>query len=154
MMSIEARISELGLNLPDAPAPAGTYSPVVIHGNTAYVSGQGPIGEDGKLIRGQVGGDLSEEEGIAAARAVGLTMLATIKAQLGSLDRVKRIIKVLGMVNSTTDFQNHPKVINGFSDLMVEIWGDDGKAARSAVGMGSLPSNIAVEIEAILEITD
>lgn len=153
-MSIEARIQELGLQLPDAPAAAGTYSPVVVVGNTAYVSGQGPTKTDGKLITGKVGADLTEEQGIEAARVVGLTMLATIKAQLGSLDRVKRVIKVLGMVNSTPDFTRHPKVINGFSDLMVEIWGENGRAARSAVGMGSLPSNIAVEIEAILELHD
>jgi enamine deaminase RidA (YjgF/YER057c/UK114 family) len=154
IMSIEARIQELGLTLPDAPAAAGTYSPVVIVDKMAYVSGQGPIGADGRLLTGKVGDDLSEEEGVAAARAVGLTMLATIKAQLGSLDRVKRIIKVLGMVNSTPDFKTHPKVINGFSDLMVEIWGEEGRAARSAVGMGSLPGNIPVEIEAILELND
>ncbi len=154
IMSIEARIKELGLTLPTAPAAAGTYSPVVIIDNLAYVSGQGPMGQDGTLLRGRVGDDVTEEEGIFAARTVGLTMLATIKAQLGSLDRVKRIVKVLGMVNSTADFQNHPKVINGFSDLMVEIWGEEGRAARSAVGMGSLPGNITVEIEAILELTE
>ena len=112
------------------------------------------MGPDGKYVTGRVGEDASEEDGIAAARTVGLTMLATIKAQLGSLDKVKRIIKVLGMVNRTADFKNHPKVINGFSDLMVEIWGENGKAARSAVGMGSLPGNITVEIEAILELND
>lgn len=151
-MSTEARIQELGLNLPEAPPAGGTYSPVVIVGNMAYVSGQGPVGPDGKYLTGRVGADLSEEEGIQAARVVGLTMLATIKAQLGSLDKVKRIIKVLGMVNSTPDFTTHPKVINGFSDLMVEVFGDNGRAARSAVGMGSLPGNIPVEVEAILEL--
>jgi len=153
-MSIENRIQELGLALPEAPAAAGTYSPVVVVGNMAYVSGQGPVGPDGRWLTGKVGDDLSEEEGVAAARVVGLTMLATIKAELGSLDRVKRVIKALGMVNCTTDFKNHPKVINGFSDLMVEVWGENGRAARSAVGMGSLPGNIAVEIEAILELND
>ena len=153
-MSIEARITELGLQLPDAPAVGGTYNPVVIVGNTAYVSGQVPVGPDGNYLLGRVGSELTEQQGIDAARTVGLTMLATIRAQLGSLDRVKRIIKVLGMVNSTTDFKNHPNVINGFSDLMIEIWGEDGRAARSAVGMGSLPGNIAVEIEAILELND
>ena len=120
----------------------------------AYVSGQGPVGTDGRWLTGKVGSELTEEQGIAAARTVGLTMLATMKAQLGTLDRVKRIVKVLGMVNCTTDFKNHPKVINGFSDLMVEIWGENGRAARSAVGMGSLPGNIPVEIEAILELAD
>lgn len=153
-MSIEARIEELGLTLPAAPPAGGTYSPVVVIDNMAYVSGQGPYGPDGNYITGKVGDDLTEEQGIEAARVVGLTMLATIKAQLGSLDRIKRIIKVLGMVNSTTDFQTHPKVINGFSDLMVEIFGENGRAARSAVGMGSLPGNIAVEIEAIIELAE
>jgi enamine deaminase RidA (YjgF/YER057c/UK114 family) len=104
------------------------------------------------MLTGRVGADITEEQGIEAARTVGLTMLATIQAQLGSLDRVKRIIKVLGMVNAASDFEQHPKVINGFSDLMVEIWGENGRAARSAVGMGSLPGNISVEIEAILEL--
>lgn len=151
-MSIETRIQELGLILPDAPAAAGTYSPVAVVGNMAYVSGQGPIGPDGRWMTGKVGVELTEEEGVAAARVVGLTMLATIKAQLGSLDRVKRVIKALGMVNCPADFKNHPTVINGFSDLMVEIWGESGRAARSAVGMGSLPGNIPVEIEAILEL--
>lgn len=153
-MSIEQRVTELGLELPPAPPPGGTYSPVVVVGSMAYVSGQGPVQADGSMIAGRVGDDLSEEQGIHAARTVGLTMLATIRAQLGSLDRVKRIVKVLGMVNSSADFRHHPKVINGFSDLMVEIWGDEGRAARSAVGMGSLPGNIAVEIEAILELHD
>lgn len=153
-MSVEAKLAELGLVLPPAPAPAGTYSPVVVLDNLAYVSGQGPVTADGTYLTGRVGDDLTEEQGVAAARTVGLTMLATLKAQLGSLDRVKRIIKVLGMVNSTSDFQNHPAVINGFSNLMVEIWGEDGRAARSAVGMGSLPGNIAVEIEAIVLLED
>lgn len=153
-MSIDARMKELGLVLPPAPAPAGTYSPVVVLDNLAYVSGQGPVGADGQLVTGRVGEDLTEEQGVAAARTVGLTMLATLQAQLGSLDRVQRIIKVLGMVNSTADFQNHPAVINGFSNLMVDIWGENGRAARSAVGMGSLPGNIAVEIEAIVLLKD
>ncbi|MEZ6132636.1 MAG: RidA family protein [Planctomycetaceae bacterium] len=153
-MSTETRIQELGLVLPPAPPAGGTYSPVVIVGNMAYVSGQGPVGPDGKYLTGRVGSDLSEAEGIQAARVVGLTMLATIKAQLGSLDKVKRIVKVLGMVNSTADFQTHPKVINGFSDLMVEVFGENGRAARSAVGMGSLPGNIPVEVEAILELNN
>lgn len=153
-MSVEARIQELGLALPDAPAAAGTYSPLVIVDKMAYVSGQGPVGTDGRWLTGKIGVDLTEEAGIEAARVVGLTMLATIKAQLGSLDRVKRVIKVLGMVNCVPEFKNHPKVINGFSDLMVEVWGDNGRAARSAVGMGSLPGNIPVEIEAILELND
>lgn len=153
-MSIEARIQELGLILPTAPPAAGTYSPAVVMDKMAYISGQGPVGSDGRLVTGKVGDDVSEEYGIAAARTVGLTMLATMKAQLGSLNRIKRIVKVLGMVNASSDFKNHPKVINGFSDLMVEIWGENGRAARSAVGMNSLPGNITVEIEAILELHD
>jgi enamine deaminase RidA (YjgF/YER057c/UK114 family) len=153
-MNIESRIQELGLQLPEPPAAAGTYSPVVVVGTLAYVSGQGPVGPDGRWLTGRVGEDLTEEQGIAAARTVGLTMLATIRAQLGSLDRVRRFVKVLGMVNCSAGFKNQPKVINGFSDLMVEIWGDNGRAARSAVGMGSLPGNIPVEVEAIVELVD
>ncbi len=151
-MSAEARIAELNLDLPKAPKPAGTYSPVVVIGDLCYVSGHGPLKSDDTLICGRVGDDLSEEQGIAAARQVGLAILATVRKQLGSLDRVVRVVKVLGMVNSTADFKNHPKVINGFSDLMVEIWGENGRAARSAVGMGSLPSNIAVEVEVIFQV--
>lgn len=151
-MSAEARIAELKLELPPAPKPAGTYSPVVVVGDLCYVSGHGPLKPDKTLITGRVGDSLTEEEGIAAARQVGLAILATLRAQLGSLDRVVRVIKVLGMVNCTADFKNHPKVINGFSDLMVEVWGENGRAARSAVGMGSLPSDIAVEVEAIFQI--
>ncbi|MBC7819936.1 MAG: RidA family protein [Planctomycetaceae bacterium] len=151
-MSAEARIAELKLDLPKAPKPASTYSPVVQIGEMCYVSGHGPLKSDDTLITGRVGDDLSEEQGIAAARQVGLAILATVRKQLGSLDRVVRVVKVLGMVNSTADFKNHPKVINGFSDLMVEIWGENGRAARSAVGMGSLPGNIAVEVEVIFQV--
>ncbi|MCH2203595.1 MAG: RidA family protein [Fuerstiella sp.] len=153
-MSVEQRISDLGLDLPSAPPAGGTYCPVVVVGNMAYVSGQAPVRVNGSKITGQVGTDLTEEQGVEAARTVGLTMLATIRAQLGSLDRVRRFVKVLGMVNAVSDFQHHAKVINGFSDLMVEIWGENGRAARSAVGMGSLPRKIPVEIEAILELQD
>lgn len=151
-MSAEARIAELKLELPKAPKPSGTYSPVVQIGELCYVSGHGPLKSDDTLICGRVGEDLTEEQGVAAARQVGLAILATLRKQLGSLDRVVRVIKVLGMVNCTGDFKNHPKVVNGFSDLMVEVWGENGRAARSAVGMGSLPSNIAVEVEAIFQI--
>ncbi|MBL8811194.1 MAG: RidA family protein [Planctomycetaceae bacterium] len=151
-MNIDARVSELGLTLPPTPAPGGVYTPVVIVDKMAYVSGQVPYGPDGKLIIGRVGAEMTEEQGAAAARAVALTMLATIKASLGSLNRIRRIVKVLGMVNSTPDFQKHPAVMNGFSNTMVEIFGDAGKAARSAVGMGSLPYNVPVEVEAILEL--
>ena len=151
-MNIDARVSELGLTLPPTPAPGGVYTPVVVVDKMAYVSGQVPYGPDGKLIIGRVGAEMTEEQGAAAARAVALTMLATIKASLGSLNRIRRIVKVLGMVNSTPDFQKHPAVMNGFSNTMVEIFGDAGKAARSAVGMGSLPYNVPVEVEAILEL--
>ena len=151
-MNAEARIAELKLELPKAPKPAGTYSPVVQIGELCYVSGHGPLKSDDTMIIGRVGADLTEEQGIAAARQVGLAILATLRKQLGSLDRVVRVVKVLGMVNATADFKNHPKVVNGFSDLMVEIWGENGRAARSAVGMGSLPSNIAVEVEAIFQV--
>lgn len=151
-MSIDARLAELGIILPPPPAPGGVYTPVVVVDKMAYVSGQVPFDAEGKLIVGRVGSELTEEQGAAAARAVAFTMLATIKASLGTLDRVKRIVKVLGMVNSTSDFQRHPAVMNGFSNTMTEIFGDAGKAARSAVGMGSLPFNVPVEVEAILEL--
>jgi enamine deaminase RidA (YjgF/YER057c/UK114 family) len=151
-MTPEARLSQLGIILPPTPPPGGVYTPVVVVDRMAYVSGQVPWGADGKMIVGRVGADLTEDQGAAAARDVALSMLATIRASLGSLDRVKRIVKVLGMVNSTADFQRHPAVMNGFSNTMVEIFGDAGKAARSAVGMGSLPYNVPVEVEAILEL--
>jgi enamine deaminase RidA (YjgF/YER057c/UK114 family) len=151
-VSIDARLSELGMELPPTPPPGGVYTPVVIVDKLAYVSGQVPFGLDGKLIVGRVGAEMTEEQGQAAARQVALTMLATVKASLGSLDRIKRWVKVLGMVNSTPDFQKHPAVMNGFSNTMVEIFGEAGKAARSAVGMGSLPYNVPVEVEAIIEL--
>lgn len=153
-MSAEARLTELQLTLPPAPKPAGVYKPVVQVGNLLYVSGHGPLRPDGTLITGRVGRDLSEEEGRQAARQVGLTILASLRAYLGSLDRVVRVVKVLGMVNAAPDFTRHPQVINGFSELFRDLFGENGVGARSAVGMGSLPSNIAVEIEAILEIRD
>lgn len=153
-MSAEAKIAELGLELPPIPKPGGTYSPIVQVDNMVYVSGHGPLNSDGTMITGKVGTDLTEEEGIAAARQVGLTILTTLKSQLGSLDKIDRLVKALGMVNAAPDFGSHPKVINGFSDLMVEIFGENGRAARSAVGMGSLPGNIAVEIELILKLKD
>jgi len=151
-MSAESKLAELNLELPDAPAPAGVYSPVVQVDNIAYVSGHGPLLPDGSMITGKVGADLSTEEGKNAARQVGLTILATLKSQLGSLDRVERVVKALGMVNAAPDFGQHPQVINGFSELMVDVFGESGRAARSAVGMGSLPGNIAVEIEVILQL--
>jgi enamine deaminase RidA (YjgF/YER057c/UK114 family) len=153
-MSAEARLKELNLELPTAPKPVGVYRPVVLVGNMAYVSGHGPLKPDKTLITGRVGADLSLDQGKAAARQVGLTILATLRDHLGNLDRVKRLVKVLGMVNSSPDFLDHPKVINGCSELFAEVWGpENGIGARSAVGMGSLPGNIAVEIEAIFELT-
>ena len=152
-MTPEQRLAELRLELPPAPKPVAVYKPLVIVGNMAYVSGHGPLRADRTLITGVVGRDLDLDEGKAAARQVGLAILATLRSELGSLDRVRRIIKVLGMVNTAPDFYDHPKVINGCSELFAEIWGpDDGVGARSAVGMGPLPGNIAVEIEAIFEL--
>lgn len=151
-MRIEEKLKSLQLELPPAPPPAGVYKPVLIVDKMLYVSGQGPVKSDGSLIIGKVGKELQLEDGYLAARQVGLTMLSTIKAQIGDLDQIKRIIKTLGMVNSTPDFYDHPKVINGFSELMADLFGDDlGIGARSAVGM-ILPANIAVEIEAIFEL--
>lgn len=152
-MSAEAKIVELKLELPPAPKPVGVYMPVVIVANLAYLSGHGPLKSDGTLMTGKVGADVDQQFGYQAARQTGLAMLATLKANLGSLDRVKRLIKTLGMVNCPADFTQHPAVINGCSELWAEVFGRErGVAARSAVGMGSLPGNIAVEIEAIFEI--
>ena len=153
-MSADAKIKELGLELPPAPAPMGVYKPIVFDGKFAYLSGHGPVLPDGTLMNGRVGDDLDLESGVQSARQVGLTMLATLRAHLGSLDRVRRVIKLLGMVNCTPNFRDHPKVINGCSELFAQIWGEEnGIGARSAVGMGSLPGNIPTEIEAIFEIT-
>jgi enamine deaminase RidA (YjgF/YER057c/UK114 family) len=152
-MSAEKRLIELKLELPPAPKPVAVYRTVVIANNLAYISGHGPLKSDGSMITGRVGADLDLAGGKAAARQVGLAILATLRAELGSLDRVKRLLKTLGMVNSTPDFRDHPAVINGCSELFAEVFGrDDGIGSRSAVGMGSLPGNIAVEIEATFEI--
>jgi enamine deaminase RidA (YjgF/YER057c/UK114 family) len=152
-MNPEAQFTKLGLELPPAPTPLGVYKPLLIDGTYCYVSGHGPVKPDRSLIIGRVGLDLTPEAGKAAARQVGLTILATLKANLGSLDRVKRVIKVLGMVNCTPDFGRHPFIINGCSELFAEIWGDEnGIGVRSAVGMGSLPDNIPVEIEALFQL--
>lgn len=152
-MNPETRLNELRLELPPAPRPVAVYKPLVTVGNVAYVSGHGPVRADGTLITGVVGRDLALADGALAARQVGLAILATLRAQLGTLDRVQRVIKVLGMVNSAPDFYDHPKVINGCSELFAEVWGaENGIGARSAVGMGPLPGNIAVEIEAIFEL--
>ena len=148
----DARIIELGLSLPPAPNPAGVYKPVLVVGKFLYVSGQGPILPDGSMIKGKVGADIDLAQGKLAARQVGLTMLSTIKTHFGELKKIKRLVKVLGMVNSTPDFESHPAVINGFSELMSEVFGpDNGVGVRSAVGM-TLPTNIAVEIEAMFEL--
>jgi enamine deaminase RidA (YjgF/YER057c/UK114 family) len=152
-MSAENRLVELKLELPPAPKPAGVYKPVVIAGDLAYVSGHGPLKPDKTVITGRVGADLDLQAGKLAARQVGLAILATVRAELGSLNRVRRVIKVLGMVNATPDFQDHPAVINGCSELFAQVFGtENGVGARSAVGMASLPGNIAVEVEAIFEI--
>ncbi|MBU6399786.1 MAG: RidA family protein [Verrucomicrobia bacterium] len=152
-MTAETRIRELKLELPPAPKPVGVYKPLVLLGNLAYVSGHGPIRSDKTLITGRVGADLDLAAGKNAARQVGLTILATLRGELGSLDRVRRVIKVLGMVNSTPEFHDHPAVINGCSELFADVFGrDQGVGARSAVGMAALPGNIAVEIEAMFEI--
>lgn len=142
------RIKALGLILPPAPKPLGVYRPLLVEGNFVYVSGQGPVLDEKSLIMGKVGRDLDRDQGKNAARQVGLTMLSTLVTHLNPELRIKRVIKVFGMVNATPEFEEHPYVINGFSELMVEVFGEDyGIGARSAVGM-SLPQNIAVEIEA------
>ena len=151
----DTRIQELHLTLPPAPKPVAKYRTAVRQGDLLYVSGHGPLHPDGTLARGRVGADLSPEQGYQAARQTGLAILATVKATLGSLNKVKRLIKTLGMVNSTADYKEHPQVINGFSELMAEVFGEGaGVGARSAVGMGSLPGNIAVEVECEFEISD
>lgn len=151
-MSADARIAELNLELPPAPKPAGVYKPAVQVGNMLYVSGHGPLKSDGTMIAGKVGADMDEQAAYAAARQVGLAILATTRAHLGSLDRVVRTVKTLGMVNATPEFTRHPQVINGYSELLKDVFGEDGVGARSAVGMGSLPGNIPVEIEVIFEV--
>ena len=153
-MTPEKRLEESGLILPPAPKPIGVYKPCLIVGNYLYVSGHGTVQADGKLIIGRVGKDLDIEQAKLAARQVGLAILSTIKANLGSLDNMRRVIKVLGMVNCVPEFEKHPYVINGCSELFARIWGEeDGVGVRSAVGFGSLPDNIPVEIEAMFELS-
>jgi enamine deaminase RidA (YjgF/YER057c/UK114 family) len=143
----------LALTLPPAPKPVGVYKPCLVVGQHLYLSGHGPLLPDNTLMRGRVGRDLDAEQGKQAARQVALAMLATLIGSLGSLDKVRRVIKVLGMVNCTADFEKHPYVINGASELFAEIWGaENGVGVRSAVGMGSLPDDIPVEIEGIFEL--
>jgi len=153
ILSPEQRFQKLDLELPPAPKPMGVYRPFLIVGNLAYVSGHGPFKTDGTLIRGRVGKDMDQDGGKQAARQVGLSILSTLKHNLGTLNRIKRVIKVLGMVNAAGDFEKHPYVINGCSELFVEVFGEEnGVGVRSAVGMGSLPDNIPVEIEAVFEL--
>jgi enamine deaminase RidA (YjgF/YER057c/UK114 family) len=152
-MSAEAKLKERGITLPQPPKPLGNYVPGVRVGNLLFLSGHGPIRVDGQAAaRGKLGRDLSIEDGYKAAREVGINLLGSARALLGSLDKVKRVVKVLGMVNSAEGFGDQPKVINGFSDLMVEVFGENGRHARSAVGMAELPMGIPVEIEMILEV--
>lgn len=151
-MGAETRIKQLGLTLPAPGKPLGNYLPGVRVGNLLFLSGHGPVREATATARGKLGRDLSTDEGYKVARDVGINLLGSARHILGSLDKVKRVVKVLGMVNSADDFGEQPKVINGFSDLMVEVFGDDGRHARSAVGMAALPMGIPVEIEMILEL--
>ncbi len=148
----EERMEKLGITLPEVPAPVANYVNVVRVGNLLFLAGKGPGTPDGKWITGKVGQDLTVEEGYAAARSVALAHIAVLKAELGDLSKVKRIVKVNGMINTTPDFTEHPQVMNGYSDLMVEVFGEKGKHARSAVGMCSLPLNIAVEVDIVVEV--
>ena len=152
-MSAEQTLKDKGLQLPDVPGPAGNYVHAVRTGNLLYLAGKGPFDPDGgPAPTGKVGGDVSTEDAYKHARSVGLTLIAVMKQELGDLDKVKQIVKVLGMVNGVPEFGEQPKVINGCSDLFVEVFGDKGRHARSAVGMGSLPNGITVEIEVIVEV--
>ncbi|MBT8184572.1 MAG: RidA family protein [Eudoraea sp.] len=150
----EARLQEMGITLSTPSAPVANYVNAVRTGNLIFLAGKGPRKADGENITGKLGADLTIEEGYEAARITGINQLSVLKAELGNLNKVKRVVKVKGMVNAVPDFTDHPKVVNGYSDLMVAVFGDQGKHARAAVGMGSLPSNIAVEIEMIVEVVD
>ncbi|MCH8075731.1 MAG: RidA family protein [SAR324 cluster bacterium] len=153
-MSVEDRLNELGITLPAIPEPVGNYVAAVRTGNLLYLGGQGSVNAEGVYFSGKVGADFTVDEAYRHARAIALQQVAVMKSVLGSLERVNRIVKVLGMVNAGPDFTQHPQVINGFSDTLVEIFGEKGRHARSAVGMGSLPMNIPVEVELIVEVTD
>ena len=149
----EEQFARLALSLPPAPSPLGVYKPYLIEGKYLYLSGHGPVQDDKSLVIGRIGKELDIEQGKLAARQVGLTMLSTIRAHIGELDKIKRVIKIFGMVNCTPEFERHPYVINGCSELFAAVWGEDnGIGVRSAVGFGSLPDNIPVEIEAIFEL--
>jgi enamine deaminase RidA (YjgF/YER057c/UK114 family) len=152
-MGVEEKLKQLGLELPSAAKPVANYVPAVRTGNLVFLSGHGPVGKD-RLIAGKLGGGLTVEEGYQAARLVALGLLGSLKALIGDLDRVRRIVKVLGMVNCDPAFMEHPRVVDGASDLLVEVFGEKGRHARSAVGMNALPFNIAVEIEMIVELED
>ena len=151
-MEIEKRLKELGISLPAPPKPVANYVPAVRAGNLLFVSGHGPYNDGKTMVSGKLGKELTIEEGYKTARNVALNCLASVKATLGDLNKVKRVVKLLGMVNCTEDFKDQPKVINGASDLLVEVFGDAGRHARSAVGMQSLPNGIPVEIEMVLEV--
>ena len=151
-MQVEKRLAELGIELPPATSPAANYVNAVLTGNLLFLSGKGPYRPDGSMHTGIVGQDVSVEDAYQHARLTGLHLISTMQAELGDLDRVARIVKVLGMVNAVPGFESQPEVINGCSDLLVEVFGDRGRHARSAVGLGSLPRNITVEIEAIVEV--
>ncbi|MDH7499362.1 MAG: RidA family protein [candidate division NC10 bacterium] len=153
-MSAEARLKGLGISLPAAPKPVANYVPAVRVGNLLFVSGHGPYSDGKTILSGKLGKDLTVEQGYQTARNVTLNALSSVRAALGDLDRVRRVVKLLGMVNCTEDFPDQPKVLNGASDLLVEIFGEAGKHARSAVGMQSLPNQIPVEIEMILEVAE
>jgi enamine deaminase RidA (YjgF/YER057c/UK114 family) len=149
----DQRFEQLKLSLPPAPKPLGVYKPFLIAGPYAFVSGHGTVKDDGSLIIGRIGKDMDIDEGKKAAQQVGLAILATLKKNLGSLNRIKRVVKVLGMVNCVPEFERHPYVINGCSELFAKVWGEEnGIGVRSAVGMGSLPDNIPVEIEVMFEL--
>jgi len=152
-MTHEQRFASLSLELPPAPKPVAVYRPVVVVQNVAYVSGHGPVCSDGSLLKGRVGTNMTLAEGYNAARQTGLAILSTLRSHFGSLDKVGRVVKLLGMVNSAPDFLDHPKVINGCSELFAKVFGEEhGIGARSAVGMAALPGDIAVEIEGIFEL--
>jgi enamine deaminase RidA (YjgF/YER057c/UK114 family) len=151
-MTPEDKLASLGLVLPQAPVPVATYVPFRLTGNLLYLSGQGPRRPDGSYGTGRLGRDATIEQAYQDARLTGLNLLAVAKAALGELDRIEAVVKLLGMVNAEPDFADHPKVINGCSDLLVEVLGEAGRHARSAVGMGSLPNRMTVEIEAILQV--
>jgi len=153
-MSAEERLTKLGIELPPAPKPVGLYKPIVVVGNVAYLSGHGPLKSDGTLIQGRLGDGMNIEQGQAAARQTAMAMLATLRFSLGTLDRVTRVVKLLGLVRSTDDFDQQPQVVNGCSQLFADVFGpDQGIGARSAMGTNSLPGGIAVEIEGIFEIS-